>query len=525
MSEHVDIAIIGAGPGGYSAALRAAQLGKSVALVDADESLGGTCLNRGCIPSKALITATRTIKQVQQAQRMGVQASVQSIDFGALRDYRLSMVHDMTHGLASLLTMRGVIVYQGQAALSAQREVTITPSQGQTVVWRGFPSGDSNDTGGQPGKADGNNQSHNAETRENLGGSVSLEAAEVVLATGARPLPLPGVEFNQAILDSTGALELDEFPSSAVIIGAGPVAVEFACLWAQAGTKVTMLIRKDRVLSSWTRRTGVTLTRELAALGVNVLTRTSMDRIETGSNLGITAHYHLTGGDDSSQNQPARDGGDHTAAADIALVAIGRKSNTDAPWFTQAGVTLDESGYVQTDAWGRTSLEHVWAVGDITSGPALAYRAFAQGIVVAESIAGLKPDPVDDRSVPDVVFSTPEAASVGLTLEAAKARDDLSNVQETPFPMLSNARMLMDDANGALSVVTGTEQGHGDAPIVLGVHIVAPDTSAIIAEAQQLVGNRIELHRAASLIHPHPTLSEALGEALLKADGRPLHTR
>ncbi|MBT1162643.1 FAD-dependent oxidoreductase [Bifidobacterium sp. SO1] len=511
--EQFDIAIVGAGPGGYSTALRAAQLGRSVALVERDATLGGTCLNRGCIPSKALITATHTIDTVHRAAELGVNASVDGIDFGRLHDYRLHIVDTMTKGLAGLLAHRGVTVFHGevtglddaapagttpadatQSSSPARHTLTVTGRDSSPVerfVKAGVP---------QP-----------------LEPTVMIEASDVVVATGSRPRPLPGIDFRGALIDSTQALELDEFPASAVVIGSGAVALEFASMWATAGCDVTLLIRKDRVLSGWDRRASVTLTRELKRHGVKIVTHTAVTQVDTGANLGATVHYTRQAGADQSEQL--------TVWGEIALAAIGRDPITDADWITRSGLTLDNAGMVVTDDFGRTNLPGVWALGDITEGPAMAHRAFEQGIVVAESIAGLDPKPVDDTSVPQVVFSSPEAASVGLTLDQAQARDDLESVTETVYPMLGNARMLMSGSAGSLSIVSGAYEADPDTPVVLGVHIVSPLASDLIAEAEQIVGNRVPLSEAARLVHPHPTFSETLGEALLKADGRPLHTR
>lgn len=494
MDDSYDVTIIGAGPGGYSTALRAAELGMRVALVERDAALGGTCLNRGCIPSKALITATHTIDTVRRAAELGVNARVEGIDYGRLRDYRLHIVDTMTKGLAGLLAHRGVTVFRAQAALAGDagtgtRAVPLTPSPGMEAVERFEEAGVS----------------------QNSGDGIELESSHVVLATGGRPRPLPSIPFHGALIDSTQALELDEFPSSAVVIGAGAVAVEFASMWNAAGVDVTMVIRKDRVLSGWDKRTGVTLTRELKRQGVHVIDRAGVTEVETGENLGATVRCMR--GDEERK-----------ASAEIALAAIGRDPNTDMDWLAPAGVTLDAHGLVEIDPLGRTSAEHVWAVGDITPGNALAHRAFMQGITVAEAIAGLDSKPVDETAVPRIVFSHPEAASVGLTLEEARARTDVTDAEQSAYPMLGNARMLMGGTSGSMSVVTGVP-ADGGARLVLGVHIVSPVASDLIAEAEQLVGNRVPLADAARLVHPHPTFAETLGEALLKADGRPLHTR
>lgn len=220
--QHFDIVIIGAGPGGYSTALRAAQLGKTVALVERDDTLGGTCLNRGCIPSKALLTAAHSVENVRRAERMGVNVALQSIDFGRLRDFRMSTVETMTKGLAGLLSHRGVTVFRGEAQLKNGHEVHVAPALGETQVLRSIKAG----------------------VGEPAGPELTISGGDIVLATGSRPLPLPDDPFSGALIDSTQALELDTFPSSAVIIGAGAVALEFASLWNASGCKVTLLIAR-----------------------------------------------------------------------------------------------------------------------------------------------------------------------------------------------------------------------------------------------------------------------------------------
>ncbi|TPF79133.1 MULTISPECIES: NAD(P)/FAD-dependent oxidoreductase [unclassified Bifidobacterium] len=495
MSEQYDIAIIGAGPGGYSTALRAAELGKKVALIERDATVGGTCLNRGCIPSKALITATHTIDTVHRAAELGVQATVDGIDFGKLHDYRRHIVDTMVQGLSGLLAHRGITVYRGFATFAADEtdtggrhivHIAPAPQQNEVIVY------------------------HKANVPKPAGTALDLSVTDIVIATGARPRPLPGNPFGGALIDSTQALEANEFPSSAVIIGAGAVALEFASMWNAAGSDITLLIRKDRVLSAWDRRAGVTLTRELKRHGIKVITHSTVTHVDVGVNLGATVHYTVQGED-----------GEHSVWGEVALAAIGRDPITDSSW----GVALTSDGLVSTDAFGHTDKPGIWAVGDVTEGHALAHRAFEQGLVIAETIAGQHVKPVEEDTIPQVVFSSPEAACVGLTLNEAQAREDLVEVKETAYPMLSNARMLMRGTAGSMTIVSGCDQSAPDAPRILGVHIVSPLASDLIAEAEQLVGNHIPLSEAARLIHPHPTFSETLGEALLKADGRPLHTR
>ncbi|MEE1295504.1 MAG: FAD-dependent oxidoreductase [Bifidobacterium sp.] len=491
MQQQFDIAIIGAGTAGYSTALRAAELGRSVVIVERDAVLGGTCLNRGCIPSKALVTATRTIAAIKDGARMGINASVDEIDFGTLRAFRDGTVHDMESGLRGLLAYRGVTVVQGDAELRPDGTLRVTPAPRQTAV-RLF--------------------AHDGGFKD-LGPALTLSGTDTVIATGSSPRPLECAPFHGALIDSTQALALNTFPHSAVIIGSGAIALEFASMWNAAGCDVTLLIRKDNVLSNADRRAALALNRELKRRGITIVKGTRVTGVEVGENLGATVRYREEGGD-----------AEHALAAEIALAAIGRTPNTDMPWLRLAGVKLDADGYVVVDDFGATSRPRTWAIGDITRGRALAHRAFAQGIELAERIAGLDPDPVVDTDVPNIVFCDPEFATVGLTLREAKADPGYVDVRETAFPVMANARMLMSGSGGSFSVVTGRPVTGGD-DLVLGVHVVCPDASDLIAEAQQLVANRIPLHEAAGQIHPHPTFSEVIGETLLKADGRPLHTR
>ncbi|BDR52801.1 dihydrolipoamide dehydrogenase [Bombiscardovia nodaiensis] len=475
-----DLVIIGSGPGGYSTALRAAQLGLSVAVVERDAVVGGTCLNRGCIPTKALMTATSTITQAAHARQLGIQSTFEGIDFDRLNAFKQESIDAMTGGLHQLLQARKVTLIQGQAAISGPGQVTV-----ETLA----------------------------------GSSRQLSARHIVLATGARSTPLAGLPFSNRVLDSDRALNLERFPQRPVIFGAGAVAVEFASIWQAAGSQVTLVIRKDRVLSSWDRRTSLTLTRELGKQGISVVTGSQFSSLEQADeNADMKVSYEPV---DAASGR----GSSASLETDAVLVAIGRSPNTDASWLTQAGVELDAHGLVTIDPWGRTSADRIWALGDITAGYHFAHRAFEQGIVIAETIAGLNPQPVNEATIPQVVFSTPQAACVGYSKQAAQEREDLNQVQETVYPMLSNARMRMSGQGGSLSLVTACASDQPDTRIVVGVNLVAPEAAELIAEAEQIVGNRLPLSQAARLIHPHPTFSETLGEALLKADGRPLNMR
>lgn len=488
-----DVIIIGSGPGGYATALRAAELGRSVVLVERGDALGGTCLNRGCIPTKALITTARAVDAVRQAPNVGIDATITGIDFGTMVTYKNRIVRTMTEGLRGLLAHRGVVVLQGEATVTdpARRVVTIQANGGRDQVLCFRKAGVS----------------------ESCGTTVNVQADDIVLATGSRPTPLPCHDFAGALIDSTQALSLVHVPATATIIGSGSIAVEFATIWSAGGCEVTMLIRHGRALSHWDRRSGTTLTRELKRRGIHIIPDTRITGVDVGVNLGATVHYTDAAGQE------------RTIFSELALTAIGRVPNTDDAWCRALGVDMDDDGHIVTDAYGRTKASGIWAVGDITRGPGLASRAFAQGITIAERMAGHDCTPVDDDAVAQVVFSSPEAATVGCTMEQARDREDLDHVRESMYPMLSNARMLMSGSAGSMSIVSGERREQPGVEVVLGVHIVAPNASDMIGEAEQIIANRIPLDRASSITHPHPTFSEAFGEALLLADGRPLHTR
>ena len=494
-----DVAIIGSGPGGYSCALRAAQLGLHVTLIERDAHAGGTCLNRGCIPTKALLDAAHAAWEARRGERLGFGTRAQQPDRARLLDFQHSAVRTMVDGLESLIKARRIAFVHGQSAID-----TATTTASATEPAAG---------GAQPMRT---------VTVDSADGTLHrISARHVVIATGATPRPLAEAPFGGRVLDSDAALELPVIPRSVIVIGSGAVGLEFASFWAAMGSSVTVLVRHGRPLSDWPRRVGASLKRGMTAHGVTFMDYTAVESCTTD--------------DDTATVTVSTRKGTATLCADYCLVAIGRTPSTDAPWIEKARVERDSRGFIVTDPWGRTTLSDtasdtasgIWAVGDVTAGRQLAHRAFAQGRVVAETMAGLSPAPVRDELVPRVVFSLPEAASVGLDADQAKsgAFGTFSDVRETAIPMDGNARTAIAGDTGVIDIVTGVDGSAPDSPrLVLGVHMAGPHVSEFIGEAQQIVRNRIPLTEAALAIHAHPTFSEALGEALLKADGSPLHT-
>lgn len=514
------LVIIGAGPGGYSCALRAAELGMRVTLVERDPVPGGTCLNRGCIPSKALLTAAHAFHDATHSARMGVHADA-TVDWDQLAAFRDSAIDSMVSGLSSLLDKRGVTVVHGEASLVQATDGADTAGNAQGSQRQAEPThcevrvrthATIANVADSACRARG--VAGSQDTMD--GGLITLRADDVVIATGAHPTALEAVPFSDRVMDSDSALAAPRAPRSAVIVGSGAIGLEFASFWNTMGTHVTMLVRHGRPLSGWHRRVGSTVMRGLAARGVEFVTYRDVEACEESED---SVRLTLAG-----SRVPS-------VEAEACLVAIGRTPDTTLA--ADAGIALTDRGFIATDGFGRTSRPHVWAVGDVTQGRQLAHRAFEQGIVAAEAMAGLRPAPVVDTDVPQVVFSEPQAASVGLTADQATAQG-YADVSDTAYVMGANARTLMSGEPGVIDVVTGVpaqvpaDRAHDarDAAgrVVLGVHMAGPSVSELVSEAEQLVRQAVPLSQAARAIHPHPTFGEALGEALLKADGRPLHT-
>ncbi|HEX5857454.1 MAG TPA: dihydrolipoyl dehydrogenase [Microbacterium sp.] len=455
MSDHTfDIVVLGGGSGGYAAAIRAAELGKSVALIEKDK-VGGTCLHRGCIPTKALLHAAEVAENVRDAAAYGVRAQLDGIDVEGVRAYREGIVAKKFKGLEGLLKARGITVVPGEGRLGAGRTVRV---------------GEDTYTGG-----------------------------DVILATGSYSRTLPGLEIGGRVLTSQEALALDEVPGRVIILGGGVIGVEFASVWRSFGAEVTIIealphlvpnedIAMSKGLERAFRRRGIAY-----SLGVRFQGVTQTDD-------GVTVTLE--------------DGTSHEA--DYLLVAVGRGPVTSGLGFEEGGVALDR-GFVTVDEKLRTSAEGVWAVGDITPGLQLAHRGFQQGIFVAEQIAGLSPVVVPDTNIPKVTYSSPEVASVGLSEAQAVDAHGADGVVAYEYNLAGNGKSEIIGTAGLVKVVR-----RKDGPI-LGVHLLGDRVGELIAEGQLAVGWEAHPEDIAPLIHPHPTQSEALGEAFLALAGKPLH--
>jgi dihydrolipoamide dehydrogenase len=397
VSDTYDIVVVGGGPGGYATALRAVVHGLRVAIVEAD-SLGGTCLHRGCVPSKALLRVGHLADTVPELVELGLAASPATVDVAAAGRFRDDVVGRLHRGLASLIATRGVDVLAGWGRIACPGEVTVASPEGTTT----------------------------------------LRASHIVVATGSIPIELPGVEPDgQRVLRSDDALRLEQVPTHAVVVGGGAIGVELASLWRSLGSDVTILEATDRLLPLEDPDSSAAVTRAFSSRGIDVRTGVGLEAVR---DVGPAVLAVTSAGDE--------------VTADQLLVAVGRRPRTADVGLAELGI-LTERGHVVADELGRTCVEGVWAVGDVLPTLALAHAAFAEGFVVADAICGLAPDPVDHRLVPRVTYCTPEVASVGLT--EPQARAEHGDVSVTTVPLAGNAKALIERASGLVKLVTAPD--------------------------------------------------------------------
>ncbi len=449
-----DIVILGAGSGGYACALRAAELGKRVALIEKDK-VGGTCLHRGCIPTKALLHAAEIADLSNDSAAFGVRTTFAGIDMPAVNAYKDKVVTRLWKGLTGLVTSRHIDVIEGTGRLISPRSVQV----GDRVV-----------TG-----------------------------EHVVLASGSQARSLPGLPVDgQRIITSDQALTLEHVPSSVVILGGGVIGVEFASVWRSFGAEVTIVEMLPHLLPAEEESSSKLLERAFRRRGIAFKVGTRFESVkETGS--GVTV---------------ALEGGT-TIDAELLLVAVGRGPVSAGLGYDEVGVAMDR-GFVLVDEYCRTNIPTISAIGDLRPGMQLAHVGFAEGFMVAERLAGLQVVPIDYDGVPRVCYSDPEVASVGITSATAAARG--MEITELTYDLAGNGKSQILQTAGAAKIIATP----GGGP-VLGVHLVGARVGELIAEAQLIYNWEAVPGDVAQLIHPHPTQSEAIGEAHLALAGKPLH--
>jgi dihydrolipoamide dehydrogenase len=450
----VDLVVLGGGSGGYAAALRAAELGMSVVMVEKDK-VGGTCLHYGCIPTKALLHSAEIVDTFKDAGQYGIVGSFDKVDMAGVNSYKAKVVEGLYKGLTGLVKSRKIEVVQGTGKLVSPTAVEV----------------------------DGRR----------------IEAHHVLLATGSVPRSIPGLEIDhQRVITSNDALKLDGIPSSVVILGAGAIGCEFASVWSSFGAEVTIVEALPHLVPLEEESSSKLLERAFRKHGIK---QELGARFESVAPTEAGVRVSLEGG--------------KTIEAELLLVAIGRGPVSKDLGYEQAGVEMDR-GFVKVDAYLQTSVPTISAVGDLIPTLQLAHVGFAEGILVAERLAGLPVVPIDYDGVPRVTYSHPEVASVGITTKVAKERG--YDVVEATYDLAGNGRARILGTAGAVKVIASK-----DGP-VLGVHMVGERVGELIAEAQLITNWEALPSEVAQLIHPHPTMSEAVGEAHLALAGKPLHS-
>ena len=467
MADTYDVTIIGGGPGGYVTAIRAAQLGMKVALVEKRSTLGGTCLNVGCIPSKALLHSSHLYHEAQHGMtEHGVKATGVKLDLKAMMAHKDAVVGDTIKGVDFLMKKNKIDRLEGLGTIIGPGTVEVTPEKGKKS---------------------------------------SISTKNIIVATGSDVTPLPGVEVDEKqIVTSTGALELPKVPKSMVVIGAGVIGLEMGSVWSRLGAKVTVVEFMDNILFGMDGELSKNMARILKKQGFEFKLKskvTGAKKAKTGVTLTI---------------EP-RDGGDaETLKADVVLVSVGRRPFTQGLGLQNVGVKMDERGFIQTDDHFKTSADGIYAIGDVIGGAMLAHKAEDEGVVLAEMLAG-QSGHIDYDAIPGIVYTWPEVAGLGKTEE--KLKEAGVNYSIGKFPFSANARArAMGDTDGFVKVLADAET---DA--ILGVHIIGAAAGDLIQEcvvAMEFGGAAEDIAR---ICHGHPGLSEVVKEAALAVDGRALH--
>jgi dihydrolipoamide dehydrogenase len=454
--------VIGAGPGGYVAAIRAAQLGQKVTIVEKG-NLGGVCLNVGCIPSKALIAAGHRYETAKHSEEMGIKAENVTVDFSKVQAWKASVVKKLTSGVEGLLKGNKVEIVKGEAYFVDANTVRVmNENSAQTYKFK-----------------------------------------NAIIATGSRPIELPGFKYSKRVIDSTGALNLPEIPKKMVVIGGGYIGTELGTAYANFGTEVVILEAADEILSGFEKQMSALVKRNLKKKGnVEIYTKAFAKGVEVRED-GVTVTFEVKGET-------------KTVDADYVLVTVGRRPNTDELGLEQVGIEMTEKGLIKIDKQCRTNVPNIYAIGDIVEGPPLAHKASYEGKIAAEAISG-HPSEIDYYAIPAVVFSEPELATVGYT--EAQAKEEGIEIVAAKFPFAANGRALsLNETDGFVKLITRKEDG-----LVIGAQIAGANASDMIAELGLAIEAGLTAEDIALTIHAHPTLGEIAMEAAEVALGTPIH--
>jgi dihydrolipoamide dehydrogenase len=495
VADKFDLVVIGGGNGGYIPAIRASQLGMSVALIEKREGghLGGTCLNVGCIPTKALLQTAAMLHNAKHGEEFGVKTNGVEFDYPAAAKRREQVVNQLRKGLQGLMKKNKIQVFQGTGSFVEPKKINVETGDGETQ---------------------------------------ELEADHVLISTGSEVTTLPGVEFDgEKVISSDDIVTNNEdYPRSVIILGSGAVGAEFASMYHDFGTEVTIVEILDRIVPLEDPEISAALQKEFEGRGMRVLTSTkadleSLEKTDEGVSIQVASaesgeqeEAEGEGGSYGGEDAPTGEAeGGETLEAEALLVAVGRRAVTDGVNLEATSVEVNDRGFIQVDEFGRTAEDGVYAAGDVVGGYLLAHAAGHEGIIAVEHMAGENPMPMDQSLVPRVTFSRPEIASFGLT--RAEAEEEGYDVKESKFPFLAIGKALIEgEPNGFFKVVADAETD-----LILGMHAIGPKVTDLIAEgvfAKLVEGTPEEIGMS---IHAHPSLAEVVAEASMAVDGHAIH--
>lgn len=466
MPDLYDLVVIGAGPGGYVGAIRAAQLGMRTAIVERNK-LGGTCLHLGCIPTKALLQVAELLEEIRRAREFGIRAEEPSVDMAAVQRYKDRVVETLHRGITYLMRKNGITVFHGSARLIGPGRVRVAHHDGSET---------------------------------------ELEAPRVLIATGSVPRSIPGVPIDGSrILTSDHVVHLQEIPRRLGILGAGAIGVEFASIFRTFGSEIAVLELLPRVLPGEDEEVSEALRKAFERRGIRVYTNAKLQGVEPA--------------EDGLRLVAEQDGKPLQVEVDVLLVAVGRAPYREGLGLESVGVEVDEAGFIRTDARMRTNVKGIWAIGDVVHAtPMLAHVASEEAVVAVEDMAGGDPRPVDYLSVPRCTYSLPEVASFGLT--EAQAREQGYQVRVGRFPFAANSKAsILGIREGFVKIVADARYGE-----LLGVHMIGPRVTELLPEGILARSVEATAEEIVQAIHAHPTLSEAVREAALDVLGRVIHT-
>ena len=467
MSDNYDIVVIGGGPGGYVASIRAAQLGLKVACVEMRGVLGGTCLNVGCMPSKALLHASELFDEANGGmEKFGISTGKVSIDVSKLMDHKDGIVTDLTNGIAYLFKKNKVTYVEGRGSVAGAGKVDVAL---------------------------------------NSGGTETLNTKNIVIATGSDVAGLPGIDIDEKIVvSSTGALSLPKVPKHMIVIGGGVIGLELGSVWKRLGAEVTVVEFMDRITPEMDGEVSKTFARILKKQGFKFKLKSKVTAVKT-TKTGATVTV-----------EAAEGGKEEKIKADIVLVSVGRKAYTDGLGLAEAGITMTDRGQVDINDHFETNVPGIYAIGDVVRGAMLAHKAEDEGVAVAEIVAGYAGH-VNYDAIPGVIYTMPEVASVGKTEEQLKADGTGYNAGKFPFTANSRAK-ANSQTDGFVKILSST-----DTDKVLGAHIIGADAGNMIAEVTLAIEKGLTAEDIAYTCHAHPTETEAVKEAAMAAGGSPIH--